>query len=121
MLRPGPVADPRWETFVRSFEQTSTARALLLVLGRVELTAIHRRALTRALGDRQSAAIVDSVGGHELITALTWSGVTIESFPLSHLREALGSLDPESEGESIEQCLDLAARLIGLTAPGVAA
>jgi len=106
---------------VRSFEQSSTERLLLLVLGPVEIGATHRRALTRAIGDRRVAAIVDRMVGRELVTALNWAGVMIESFPISHLREALGSLDPEADGEPIDLCIDLAARLIGLTATGAAA
>jgi hypothetical protein len=113
ILRPGEVGERRWSTFSRSFEQTPTTRLLLFVLGPIELTPSLRRLLTRAIGDRQVAAIVDNVAGRELITALGWSGVSIESFPISGVREALGSLDPESEGESLEQCLDLAARLAG--------
>ena len=121
LLRPGQVSDQCWKDFARSFERVSTTRLLLLVLGPVDLPAGYRRALTRSIGDRRVAALVDGMVGRELVTALNWAGVTIESFPISHLREALGSLDPEAEGEPIELCLDLAARLIGLTATGAAA
>lgn len=106
---------------MRSFEQSATERLLLLVIGRVEIAANHRRALTRAIGERRVAAMVDGMSGRELVTALNWAGVAIESFPISHLREALGSLDPEADGEPIDLCIDLAARLIGLTATGAAA
>lgn len=121
LLRPGQVSDHRWDSFVRSFEQSATERLLLLVIGRVEIAANHRRALTRAIGERRVAAMVDGMSGRELVTALNWAGVAIESFPISHLREALGSLDPEADGEPIDLCIDLAARLIGLTATGAAA
>ena len=106
---------------MRSFEQASTTCLLLLMLGNVELNAAHRRALARAIGDRRVAAIIDGVIGRELVTALNWAGVTVDGFPISRLREALGSLDPESEGEPIDLCLDLAARLIGMTGAGAAA
>jgi hypothetical protein len=121
LLRPGQVPEGRWEAFIRSFEQASTTRLLLLVLGGVELQATQRRALARSIGDRRVAAVVDAIVGRELVTALNWAGVSVESFPIARLREALGSLDPESDGEPIDLCLDLAARLIGLTGAGAAA
>lgn len=121
LLRPGKLSEQSWHDFVRSLERASTSRLLLLVIGAVEISAAHRRALTRAIGDRRVAAVIDGAIGRELVTALNWAGVTIESFPSSRLREALGSLDPEAEGEPIDLCLDLAARLIGLTATGAAA
>lgn len=111
ILRPGAIGERRWSAFLGSFEQTPTSRLLLFVLGAIDLGQVQRRMLTRAIGDRRVAALVEGVAGRELVTALSWSGVTIESFPISAVREAIGSLDPESEGEPIEQCLDLAARI----------
>lgn len=118
ILRPGAIAEPRWAAFVRSFEQAKTSRLLLLVVGDVDLAWAHRRALTQAIGERRVAAVVEGAVGRELLTALEWAGVELERFPSSRIREALASLDPESEGEPIEQCLDLAARLIEGISPG---
>jgi len=112
ILRPGEIARPRWDGFVRSFEQSVTTRLLLFVLGAVDVAPNQRRALTRAIGERRVAAVVDSMVGRGLVTALGWSGVSIESFPISAVREAIGALDPESDGEPIELCLDRAVRLI---------
>ena len=112
IVRPGEVTKQRWDVFVRSFEHASTTRLLLFVLGTVDLAPGQRRMLTRAIGDRRVAAIVEGMIGRGLVTALGWSGVEIESFPISGVRDALGALDPESEGEPLEQCLDHAARLI---------
>lgn len=112
ILRQGEVSNERWSAFGRSFDRTPTSRMLLFVLGTVDLAPARRRSLTKAVGERHVAAIVDTVVGRGMVTALSWSGVTVESFPISRIREALAALDPESEGESVEQCLDLAARLL---------
>lgn len=115
ILRQGEIGAERWTSFMGSFEQSGTSRLLLLVLGPVDLAPVRRRALAHAIAERHVAAIVDTVLGRGMITALGWSGVSIEIFPLSCMRAALASLDPESDGETIEQCLDLAARLIEAT------
>ncbi len=112
LLRAGPLEHERWLEFERSFAEARSSRLLLLLLGAVDLPAGRRRALVHAIGDRKVAAIVDTAMGRGMITSLGWSGITIESFPSSSIREALASLDPEAEGESIEQCLDSAARLL---------
>ncbi len=112
IVRQGEIPGERWASFERSFGQIPTGRMLLFVLGSVDLAPPHRRSLTRAIAERNVAAIVDSMVGRGMITSLSWSGVTVENFPISRIREALAALDPESEGESIEECLDFAARLI---------
>jgi len=112
ILRQGEVAELRWRTFERSFQEAGTARLLLLVLGAVDLAPGRRRALTQAIGERSVAAIVDSVVGRGMVTALSWAGVSVESFPTSRIRDAISALRPESGGESVDQCLDVAVRLI---------
>jgi hypothetical protein len=112
ILRRGELDSERWAAFARSFRTAPTERLLLFVLGAVDLGAAQRRRLTEAIDERHVAAIVDSVVGRGMVTSLAWAGVAIESYPISRIREALATLDPESEGESVEQCLDLAARLI---------
>jgi hypothetical protein len=112
ILRQGEVANERWASFEGCFKRAGTSRLLLLLLGAVDLAPARRRALTHAIGEREVAAIVDSVVGRGMVTALNWSGISVESFPTSRIRDAIAALEPESGGESVEQCLDLAARLI---------
>jgi hypothetical protein len=97
---------------VGTFVSASKARLLLFVFGAVDLAPQRRRALTQAIGERRVAAVVDSVIGRGMIVALGWSGISIHSYPVSRIRDAIASLDPEIEGESVDQCLDLAARLL---------
>ncbi|MFV8756725.1 hypothetical protein ACNOYE_39780 [Nannocystaceae bacterium ST9] len=97
LLRPGEIDEARWQRLATELESTDPRAVLLIMLGTVDLPPARRRWLQVPLAGRELGAAIDSVIGRGIVTALTWAGLPVSSFPLSRVREAISTIVPADE------------------------
>ncbi len=97
LLRPGEIDEGRWQDLAGVLMRKQPRSVLLIILGTVDLPPARRRWLQEPLRGRALGAAIDSVIGRGIVTALSWAGLPVSSFPISRVREAISTIVPADE------------------------
>src|SRR5262245_55976862 len=90
----GPAPESTFDLFVKDLKSRSYTKFLGASTGAVEATSVQRKSGSEALRGRNipSAVITDERLVRGIVTAVSWLGVNIKSFPWADAREAIRHL-----------------------------
>lgn len=104
---PGPVDDQRFSACLREIEERRITHLLSAGVGAAEINSVQRKAASETIVGVNVVAIVDHALTRGFITAFSWLGARIKSYPSSKLDLAIEQLDvPDLTPREIRAALD---------------
>lgn len=111
----GTMGDAAWQAFITELGARDYGRYMGVSLGVLEITAAQRRQAAAALrGNGVTVAIVtDDVLVRGIVTAVSWLGADVKSFPCAEMRDAVAWLGlGAQERELLETVAQLEAECL---------
>jgi hypothetical protein len=105
----GNIERATWRQFIDDMRASEATAYLSVGMGTPQVDSVQRKEAAELLKERNIAVAVvtDDKVVRGVVTAVSWLGVNIKSFPISKIRQALEHLNvPESDFSRITASVD---------------
>jgi len=96
LTQEGPIPDPIWDRFMADAASEAVKHHFGCAIGNVSINSVQRKSVVEALVGVTNTTVIESTIARGIVTAVSWLGMSIKSFPWKEFDRAVERVESKS-------------------------